>query len=157
MYHFQIKALLFLWMSSAGTGSWSQHPRMQPGRNSSPACEGLSNCPGSSPFWTGSLPCNFSCYLPKGKWSLWYTQGIPPLLQVTPDWELPSPRRNEFPRSQVSVTPPGRRDISCFHFCSVYELWGEEQRGLHGASCSELQHEIETGRDSDPWASIDLI
>lgn len=87
--NFKIKALHFFWMSSAGTGSWSQHPRMQPGRNSSAAYEGLSNCPGFFPFWTGSLSCNFSCYLPKAKWGIWYTQGIPHLLQVTSDWELP--------------------------------------------------------------------
>lgn len=64
---------------------------------------------GFFPFGIGSLSCNFSCYLPRGKWSIWYTQGIPHLLQVTSAWELAAPRGNGF--SQVSTMPPGRRDL----------------------------------------------
>lgn len=114
VYNFKIKALHFFWMSSAGTGSWCQQPRMQPGRNSPPASEGLSNCPGFFPFWTGSLTCNFSCYLPRGKWSIWYNQGIPHLLHVTSAWE----GGVDLARSQQS---PWAGGICCFHFCTSEE------------------------------------
>lgn len=54
------------------------------------------------------------------KWSIWYTQGIPHLLQVTSDWELPSPNKNESTCNQVSIISPGKTDRSCFHFYTVY-------------------------------------